>query len=262
MANTEEDSPTDIVIRGTRISEDENGHWNLNDIWALAKSPIAKAPKHWRGNKTVKRLIDALQKKVTSGYLLKGGDIIPVIYAARGRGNAGTFAHPILAASYAGYLSEKLEIETREVWLRYRAGDATLADEILERATPEANEWAGTRALGRAKRNEFTAALQAHGVKNLGYAICTDAIYETLFDARTRSLKQTRGLPANANLRDAMSSDELVSVMFAEMLSKRRIDEENPLGDLACENATRRSTERVRLTIEEDRKDRQRRLAR
>lgn len=31
---------------------------------------------------------------------------MPVAYAKRGRGNAGTYAHPILAASYAGYLSD------------------------------------------------------------------------------------------------------------------------------------------------------------
>lgn len=252
---------TDIILRGVRITEDANGHWNLNDIWALAKSPESKAPKYWKRGKAVERLIAALQKKVTNSHLKENSRIIPVIYSSRGRGHDGTFAHPILAAAYAGYLSEKLEIETREIWLRYRSGDATLADEILERASPEANEWAGTRALGRVKRNEFTEALQAHGVSGFGYAVCTDAIYETLFDARTRSLKETRGLPANANLRDSMNSDELVSVMFAEMLSKQRIDEENPLGNRGCEEATRRSSKRVRATIEEDRRDRQKRLA-
>lgn len=52
-----------------------------------------------------------------------------------------------MAAAYAGYLDPNLEVEIREVWLRYRAGDATLADEILQRASAEANHWAGMRAL-------------------------------------------------------------------------------------------------------------------
>ena len=57
-----------------------------------------------------------------------------------------------------------------------------------------------------------------------------------------------------------MDSDELVSVMFAEMLSKQRIDDEDSSGNRECETATRRSSKRVRATIEEDRNDRQKRL--
>lgn len=260
MASIDEDGPTDIVIRGARIREDENGHWNLNDIWTLAHSPASKAPKFWKRNKAIIRLIDELQKKVTSTHLLKGGEIVPVIYAERGRGNAGTFAHPILAASYAGYLSEKLEIEIREVWLRYRAGDAALADEILQRASPEDNERVAIRALGRVQRNNLTATLKEHGVIGSGYPQCTDAVYEELFDGKARKLRVERGLPVGANVRDTMLVDELVSVMFAEMLAKRRIDDENPTGNRECEDATRRSSKRVRATIEEDRRDRQKKL--
>lgn len=36
----------------------------------------------------------------------------------------GYYAHPILATAYAGYLAPDLEIEIRQVYLRYRAGDA------------------------------------------------------------------------------------------------------------------------------------------
>jgi hypothetical protein len=251
---------SEIVIRGVRISEDANGHWNLNDIWTLAKSPATKAPKHWRGNKAVKRLIDALQAKVTSGYLLAKKPTIPVIYATRGRD--GTFAHPVLAASYAGYLSPRLEIETREVWLRFRAGDATLADEILQRATPEANEWAAARALGRSVRNDFTDTLQDHGVEGGGFGRVTNAVYEELFGKKKRDLAFERGLPMTANLRDSMKKSELVSVMFAEMLSTQRIDGENSTGNVECEAATRRSTRRVRSTIKDDHEDRPKRRVR
>jgi hypothetical protein len=41
----------------------------------------------------------------------------------------------------AGYLSLKLEVEIREVWLRFKAADPALADDVLRRATAEANEW-------------------------------------------------------------------------------------------------------------------------
>lgn len=70
-----------VMLRGHTVREDEYGRWNLNDIWTLAKAPASKMPKHWRGNSASKELIAALQKKVTTSYLLKGGHNTPVIHA-------------------------------------------------------------------------------------------------------------------------------------------------------------------------------------
>ncbi len=248
--------PELIRLRGHLVEEDENGRWNLNDIWLLAKGKSSQEPKHWREIGAVKKLTKELQKKVTASYLKENKPNIPVIYAKSGRGNSGTFAHPILAAAYAGYLSPKLEIETREVWLRFRSGDPTLADEILQRATPEENEWAGTRAIGRSKRREFTAVLQEHGVAGVGYALCTDAVYTGLFDANAQQLKIDKGLMTKAgNLRDKMDTDELVSIMFAETLSKKRIQDEEASGNSQCIRATERSTSFVRQAIEANKQD-------
>jgi len=136
-----------IVIRGSRVEEDSFGHVCLDDIWRTAKASPIKVPAKWRLTRIVQALIHELDKKIQISSLKENKAVGPSIYAKRGRGNTGTFAHPILAAAYAGYLSPKLELEVREVWLRYRSGDATLADEILERATAEENRWAGARAL-------------------------------------------------------------------------------------------------------------------
>ena len=246
-------SNTAIIIRGSTVEEDANGHWNLNDIWALAKAPASRAPKHWRGSKATTRLIAALQQKVTSGYLKENKPTISVIYARRGRGNEGTFAHPVLAASYAGYLSEKLEIETREVWLRYRSGDASLADEILERASAADNEWAGTRALSRSQRTQFTATLQAHGVAGRGYGVCTNAVYTEIFGRTANGLRSEKSIPRNGALRDHLSSDELVSVMFAEMLSKQNIETDDAQGNMQCAETTRITSRKVKVLIAERR---------
>jgi hypothetical protein len=75
-----------------------------------------------------------------------------IYWGRRGVGGV-VFAHPILACAYAGYLSPELEVEIGDVWLRYRAGDPTLADEVLERTSPEANLWVASRAEARAIRN-------------------------------------------------------------------------------------------------------------
>jgi hypothetical protein len=247
---------SNIRLRGHLVEEDEQGRWNLNDIWLLAKAPASRLPKEWVKKKPTKRLVDALQKKVTISLLKENKVNIPVLYAKRGRGNEGTFAHPVLAAVYAGYLSPKLEIETREVWLRFRSGDASLADEILQRASPEDNQWVGVRAMGRAKRNEFTSVLQSHGVTGSGYAQCTEAVYTGLFDANAQQLRIDKGLlKRSASLRDAMDTDELVSIMFAETLSRKRIVDEDAAGNSQCVKATERSTAFVRQAIEANKVD-------
>jgi hypothetical protein len=153
-----------LVIRGNKIFEDSHGHICLDDLWRAAKAKPSKEPPRWRVTQGAKALIEELQKKIVISGLKENRPDIPVIYALRGRGRSGTFAHPILAAAYAGYLSPKLELEVREVWLRYRKGDVTLADEILQRASAEENKWAGLRAIARSRRVSYTGTLKDHGV--------------------------------------------------------------------------------------------------
>ena len=175
------------------------------------------------------------------------------------RGSGGAWGHPVLACAYAGYLNPKLEVEVRETWLRYRSGDASLADEILQRAAPEANEWAGTRALARATRNGYTSALKSHGVdRPIDFAVCTNETYLSLFDGDAKTLKRNRNLPKSANLRDAMTTPELTYVMAAESLASERIDEMECDGAQECRTATRKSASYIRQAIESDRADRQR----
>ena len=75
-----------------------------------------------------------------------------------------THAHIVLAQAYAEYLDADLAVEVREVFLRYRAADASLADDILERASLEDNRHTVARALGRVTRGRFTDVLNGHGV--------------------------------------------------------------------------------------------------
>jgi hypothetical protein len=249
-----------LVVRGTAISEDANGHILLDDLWKLSGASETKRPKHWRTQRAVQQLVDELQKKVTGAYLKENKLNIPVIYSKPGRGNAGTWAHPVLAAAYAGYLSAKLEIEVREVWLRFRKGDPTLADEILQRATAEANVWVAKRALSRAQRVAYTDVLKAHGVQGRGYMDCTEAVYTRLLGAKSWQLRNQRGLEKKANLRDNLSIAELSYVMAAEALSAERIEDEERQGNVACEKASAKGAAAIRLAIEDDRRNRQKKL--
>lgn len=249
--------PNAFEVRGKRVKEDAFGNICLDDIWALSGATIGRVPKEWRRTEVAGRLIARLAQRLAEAAGIPRqrtkSRAIPVIYALRGRG--GTYAHPILAAAYAGYLDADLEIEVRQVWLRFRAGDPTLADEILERASSEANKWAAARAMGRVKRRAFTDALQAANVSKYGYGYCTNAVYIGLFKKNATQLKAERQV---RNTRDGFDTYELAQVAVVEGMSAERIEFEGCRGDTECVEATSISAGFIREAMDKERASRQR----
>lgn len=243
-------------VRGNVIRTDENGLVCLNDIHRASGFKTERRPGDWRDNASTGPLQIAVLERITgkTGNWTKA-EFRSVIYAAPGT-NGGTYADIRLALAYAEYLNPKLALEVREVFLRYKAADPTLADEILEKATPEANEWAGTRALARSARNQYTDTLRDHGAVHRDYPACTNTLYNELFDKNAAQLREAKGLKKKTGLRDAMSTDELVYVMAGETLARERIVEEVCDGGEACRVATGKSARFIRMAIEADRMDR------
>jgi hypothetical protein len=249
-----------LAVRGRAIRTDEKGRICLNDIWAAGNfRPNQKSQDWWRNDAT-KRLVKALLARLPGDARQSEREAIAELYKAKGGTGGGTYAHPILACAYAGYLSPDLEVEIRAVWLRYRAGDATLADDILNRASPAANLWAASRAEARAIRNDYTSTLRDHDVAGRGYMECTDEAYLRLLDAPAWRLRLQRGLKKGANVRDSMSLVELSAIKLTEALATERIEEEDRRGNSECKDATGRTASNVRVAIDLERRDRQRRL--
>jgi hypothetical protein len=242
------------VLRGRAIHVDDDGFVSLNDIWKVAGFSVRQKPADWKALATTARLIIALLDQNAGKTGIKNYNPNSVIRTKKGKGG-GTYAAVHLAVKYAEYLSPRLALEVADVFLRYKGGDATLADEVLERASPEANEWAGKRALARAGRPPFTACLQRHGVRlPLEYARCTNAVYIGLFRKTAKQLKAAKGV--TSNLRDAMDAVELTFVAAGEALARERIEQTNCDGAVACEVATLRSTGFLREALEAERRDR------
>lgn len=242
---------TNLIVRKKAVSQTDDGLICLDDIWAAARSPKGKSPVAWRRDAPVRDLQIALYDRLYGGAPYTFSRIIRQVPNPQ-----RTFAHAILAVTYASFLSPKLAIEVKEIWLRYTQGDPTLADEILERSTPAANEWAGIRALGRTTRLEYTDALKSHGVRGKGFGDCTDAIYKELLGGAAWELRRQRQLLQKANLRNEMSTSELSYVMATESLAKDRIEDEDSNGNFECIVASSRSAYFIRKAIEEDRADR------
>ncbi|MDR7124072.1 KilA-N domain-containing protein [Pseudotabrizicola sp. 4114] len=254
------ENTTAMVIRGRKIATDINGLVSLTDIHSASGFSKNRTPGDWLGlQTTTQRILRVLKLNTGKSGNWTKTDYRTATYAKRGAGG-GTFADPRLALDYAEYLNPALAIEVKEVFLRYKSADPTLADEVLQRATDEQNEWAATRALGRVKRNEFTEALKQHNVSGFGYGNCTNAVYKEVLGGTSKAVLKARDLPEKTNLRDKMSKDELVYVMMAETLARQRIEDEKPTGNTPCERATQRSASFVRQAIDLDRKDRQKSL--
>ena len=252
------DNFDDLVLRGRKIRVNAEGFVSLTDIHRSGGFSVNKKPSQWQRLPSTNPLIIATYERVV-GKSHKGGFKTSVVYRATAE---GTWAHPILAAAYAGYLSPKLEVEMREVWLRFRAGDATLADEILQKATPEDNEWVARRAMGRSVRGHYTKELHERGVVHpKDYAICTNETYQGLFDAPATKLKEKRGLDRRANLRDHLSIKELAFLAASEALAVERMEDEDSAGFGECRSATSNAAGAIRSAIEADRKSRQKRLS-
>jgi hypothetical protein len=248
-----------LVLRGRSIRTDEMGRICLNDIWESGAFSDSRRSQDWWRLPATKALAEALLERQGKSRPFQKADF-EEIYFAIGKPGGGTFAHPILACSYAGYLTPGLEVEVREVWLRYRAADPNLADEVLERASPAANLWVATRAEARAIRNGYTETLRDHEVVGRGYRDCTDEAYLKLFDAPAWRLRQQRNLAKGTNLRDKFDIVELSAIKLTEALAAQRITVEDSRGNAKCKEATGRTAANVRFAIDREIQDQQKRL--
>ena len=91
-------------------------------------------------------------------------------------------------------------------------------------------DWIHQRILSIRVRNELTAEWQQRGVeKGKEYAILTDEITKAWSGMTTRKYKNLKGL-TKENLRDNMSTTELILNMLAETSTKDISKEEQPEG--------------------------------
>lgn len=246
---------TDLTVRGQTVRFTSDGLARLGDIWTASGNPKNRTPADWLKRAGTIRLINALLEKLTGkSHSWTKSETRSGYYVERG---IGTFADVRLALAYAEYLDPTLSLEIKEVFLRFKGADPRLADEVLQRAGPEANEWAARRAMGRAVRNQYTNELNARGVKDgKEYAICTNTTYRQLFEGSAQEIKISRGLPSKVTVRDALSIRELAFLAASEALSVERMEDEDSQGFNECRSATNKSASAIKTAIDSDRRSR------
>ena len=117
------------VIAGHEIAIDEHGRFNLNAIHKASGEGKSKAPSTWTVTKQAKELVQAVADQTKNS----GFDPIESI---RGGRAPGTFAHELLAVSYAGWISPRFQLQVNQVFLDYRMGKLRVAEGESQKALP------------------------------------------------------------------------------------------------------------------------------
>ncbi|RWT34353.1 phage antirepressor KilAC domain-containing protein [Aeromonas caviae] len=100
------------VIAGIEITTDEVGRFNLNALHQASGGEKKRGPSYWLALDSTSELIAEVAKTTNTE--------IPV-FSKRGL-NGGTFAHELLAISYAGWISPAFQLQVNQVFLDYRTG--------------------------------------------------------------------------------------------------------------------------------------------
>lgn len=100
------------VIAGIEITTDEAGRFNLNALHQASGGEKRRGPSYWLALDSTNELIAEVAKTTNTE--------IPV-FSKRGI-NGGTFAHELLAISYASWISPAFHLQVNQVFLDYRTG--------------------------------------------------------------------------------------------------------------------------------------------
>ena len=107
----------DLILRGKKIRVDDEGFVSLNDIHKASGFSTNRRPIDWHRLPTTGPLIIATHERIV-GKSHQSKFRTSDVYRAKSGAAGGTWAHPILAASYAGYLKPELEVEAAELLKR------------------------------------------------------------------------------------------------------------------------------------------------
>lgn len=117
------------VIAGVSIATDKEGRYNLNALHKASGGTDAKRPKAWLATKSTQELIEELRRNSAFGQ--------EIITVTKGGTNQGTFAHELLAVSYAGWISPKFQLMVNQVFLDYKKGELKNIQKPFKSYLPE-----------------------------------------------------------------------------------------------------------------------------
>ncbi len=244
----------EIVLRNSRVTTDAKGFVCLNDLWKLAGSPENRRSRDRYPSRRAKSLDEALRERIGENFPNSANPDAVSTYYTAGRGaGSRTFAHPVLALDYAEYLSPELAVEVREVFLRYRANDITLALEVVEGLSAQAEYddlRVNLRQLVKEHNKQSAGAAKDASVKN--FEAYNGAGLNGLYGGLTKAqLLRRKQLPKDAHHLDHAGHEELAANYFKATQATAKLKREGIKGQAPANDAHRQVGEAVRKTIKE-----------
>lgn len=121
--------PSKIIIGKSPVSTNADGLISLTDLWKAGGQKRHQHPGRWTKNDENIAFIGEVARKLDSP--LEG--ILTSRSGRAGSPGVGTFAHWQIALAYAKYLPPELHMAVNEVFMRYKAGDPKLAEEVIDK---------------------------------------------------------------------------------------------------------------------------------
>ena len=242
------------IFQGQRIARDGD-LVSATDMWKLAGRPKSKRPRYWLRISTTIEYISFLNNNLPR---CDSGSHLKLTKVMRGQGGNGhIFIHYQLALQYAAYLSVELRQAVFSTFERVFKADITLAAQIYDRATVEQQKWLDARNKGKKYRTDLTDCLYQHNVTaSKEFGTCTNRVYMGLFKKNANQLRieqeKREAALMGTNTRDRMTTQELASVGFAELLSTKRIEKHNSQGVTECASQCYRAGQDVAALLNSD----------
>ncbi|MEX0447996.1 KilA-N domain-containing protein [Xenorhabdus sp. SGI246] len=120
------------VVVGVEIPLDEFGRYNLNTLHKASKEGEEKAPNRWLRTKHAKELIAELEakllKNIQTPYLASAQKVVCV---NNGGTSPGTYAHELIAVSYAGWIRPDFQLDVNQAFIDFKSGKSGIGINAL-----------------------------------------------------------------------------------------------------------------------------------
>ncbi|MET4696116.1 phage antirepressor KilAC domain-containing protein [Endozoicomonas lisbonensis] len=101
------------VIAGITITTDDKGRFSLNALHKASGEGSGKQPSNWLRLYSTQALVEEL---------VNSSDMMSLPVVRKEGSNGGTFAHELLAISYAGWISPSFQLQVNQTFLDYKTG--------------------------------------------------------------------------------------------------------------------------------------------
>jgi hypothetical protein len=151
MRNTNTINSNCPVIAGISITTDKEGRYNLNALHKASGGEKKNNPSYWLSLQGTQELILELEQQLSDTEIS-----VSVVQSIKGGLNQGTFAHELLAVSYAGWISPKFQLMVNQVFLDYKKGELKNIQKPFKSYLPEYRQAKAMELLVRALDKMFS----------------------------------------------------------------------------------------------------------